>query len=124
MPVDFTDFRPLSRNIAAFFGLDVRLPDGTSIRAVHYPELESELDEYHATTYAVYPLVIPPGALGSLAEGQIVRLPDGYYYVAAVADLKLGWSSATLQAATEQQLLLVVDGAYLGVDGDELAVTV
>jgi len=123
MPADLTNFQPLSRNILAFFGLDLRLPDGSSIRAVHYPQVETDIDEYGSGTHEVYPLVMRD--IGTLAEGQYVRIFAELYYVASVAPLKLGWHCATLQAAEARDELLVVDGAYLGVvDGDELTVRV
>ncbi len=124
MPVDLARFQPLSRNIVALFGLVVELPDGSSIKAVHYPRVESEVNEYEATRHVEYPLVIPPGGMGSLAQGQVVRLGGARYYVAATEELDLGWTSASLQPADTLDALLVVDGAYLSVDGDLLEATV
>ncbi len=124
MAADLRRFTPLSRNIVELFGLVVELPDGSTIKAVHYPRVESDVDEYQATRRMEYPLVIPPGGMGTLAEGQTVRLASERYYVAATEPLDLGWTSAMLQRADTLDALLVVDGAYLVVDGELLEATV
>ena len=123
MPVDLTRFTPLSRNIQAFFGVDVRLADGSTIRAVHYPDVESQLDEYQATVHETYPLIIAPGGAGTLSDRQYVRLQGALYYVASVQPLKLGWSAALLQRAEASDAVLVVDGQDLSVDDNLLQVT-
>ena len=115
MGYDLQKFDTFAPNLLGLFGVDVLLPDASTIRAVFPGRQEAVVNDYSNITYREYVLRIPPDGLGNLPQllesddpaDHVVTIEDSEgtprtYYVANVAPADLGWWVATLQDHSER----------------------